>query len=51
MSEKEITERIMEDDEIHKKGGEVSPALVSIHPLEESIAVAIGSELRVFDLV
>ncbi|KAF8394386.1 hypothetical protein HHK36_020594 [Tetracentron sinense] len=29
---------------------EVAPALVAVHPLENSVAVAVGSELRVFDL-
>ncbi|KAF9622607.1 hypothetical protein IFM89_032506 [Coptis chinensis] len=30
--------------------GEVAPALIAIHPVEKSVVVAIGSELRVFDL-
>uniref|UniRef100_A0A6V7QY52 tRNA (guanine-N(7)-)-methyltransferase non-catalytic subunit n=1 Tax=Ananas comosus var. bracteatus TaxID=296719 RepID=A0A6V7QY52_ANACO len=29
---------------------EVAPALIAVHPLENSVAVAVGSELRVFDL-
>ncbi|OVA05429.1 WD40 repeat [Macleaya cordata] len=29
---------------------EVAPALISVHPLEKSVAVAIGSQLRVYDL-
>lgn len=29
---------------------EVAPALISVHPTQDSVAVAVGSELRVFDL-
>ncbi|XP_026419276.1 tRNA (guanine-N(7)-)-methyltransferase non-catalytic subunit WDR4-like [Papaver somniferum] len=32
------------------KETEVAPALISVHPLEKSVAVAIGSQLRVYDL-
>ncbi|CAA7394809.1 unnamed protein product [Spirodela intermedia] len=34
----------------HSQEAEVSPALIAVHPLEKSVVVAIGSELRVFDL-
>ncbi|KAL1216546.1 WD repeat-containing protein VIP3 [Cardamine amara subsp. amara] len=30
---------------------EVAPALISVHPSQKSIAVAVGSDLRVFDLI
>ena len=29
---------------------ELAPALIAVHPLEKYVVVAIGSELRVFDL-
>ncbi|KAJ6412304.1 hypothetical protein OIU84_005378 [Salix udensis] len=29
---------------------EVAPALISVHPTQDSVAVAVGSDLRVFDL-
>ncbi|KAJ0974100.1 hypothetical protein J5N97_016065 [Dioscorea zingiberensis] len=32
------------------KATEAAPALISVHPFEKSIVVALGSELRVFDL-
>lgn len=32
------------------KDNEVAPALIAVHPTQESIAVAVGSDLRVFDL-
>ncbi|PON55236.1 Guanine nucleotide-binding protein, beta subunit [Parasponia andersonii] len=32
------------------KDNEVAPALIAVHPTQESVAVAVGSELRVFDL-
>ncbi|GLT36350.1 hypothetical protein SLA2020_107340 [Shorea laevis] len=40
-----------EDGEQHNKGGEVAPALISVHPTQNSVAVAVGSDLRVFDLI
>ncbi|XP_072972561.1 uncharacterized protein [Typha angustifolia] len=44
----------MEEDLIEEgesnTGAEVAPALIAVHPLEQFIAVAVGSELRVFDL-
>lgn len=33
------------------KDVEVAPALIAVHPAEKSVAVAVGSDLRVFDLV
>ncbi|XP_041018737.1 tRNA (guanine-N(7)-)-methyltransferase non-catalytic subunit wdr4-like [Juglans microcarpa x Juglans regia] len=39
----------IEDGENHKDI-EVAPALISVHPAQESVAVTVGSELRVFDL-
>lgn len=29
---------------------ELAPALISVHPLDKFVVVAIGSELRAFDL-
>jgi hypothetical protein len=39
----------MEEGETNKDI-EVAPALIAVHPAQESVAVAVGSELRVFDL-
>ncbi|XP_068634912.1 uncharacterized protein [Aristolochia californica] len=39
----------IEEDESNS-GIEVAPALIAVHPLEESVAVATGAELRVFSL-
>ncbi|XP_023549061.1 tRNA (guanine-N(7)-)-methyltransferase non-catalytic subunit wdr4 [Cucurbita pepo subsp. pepo] len=33
------------------KDVEIAPALIAVHPAEKSVAVAVGSDLRVFDLV
>ncbi|KAM7253909.1 hypothetical protein ACFE04_031591 [Oxalis oulophora] len=33
-----------------ENNNEAAPALISIHPLQYSVAVAVGSELRVFDI-
>ncbi|KAL0697247.1 hypothetical protein Bca4012_053369 [Brassica carinata] len=30
---------------------EVAPALISVHPFQKSVAVTVGSDLRVFDLI
>ncbi|KAM6541267.1 hypothetical protein CsatB_005714 [Cannabis sativa] len=32
------------------KDSEVAPALIAVHPSQDSVAVAVGSDLRVFDL-
>ncbi|KAG5567564.1 hypothetical protein RHGRI_002938 [Rhododendron griersonianum] len=40
---------IMEDGEQNREM-EVAPALIAVHPTQESVAVAVGSDLRVFDL-
>lgn len=45
-----MEETRIEDGEQHNKDGEVAPAFISVHPTQDSIAVAIGSDLRVFDL-
>jgi len=29
---------------------EVAPALIAVHPFDQSVAVAVGPEIRVFDL-
>ncbi|CAI0400780.1 unnamed protein product [Linum tenue] len=45
----------MEEDS-HLEGGEnnreieIAPALIAVHPTQDSVAVAVGSDLRVFDL-
>lgn len=40
----------VEDGEQHNKDGEVAPALIAVHPNQDSVAVAVGSDLRIFDL-
>lgn len=44
----------MEDAQLESgesnKDVEVAPALIAVHPSQDSVAVAVGSELRVFDL-
>lgn len=43
---------ITEEVELHNKEGEleVAPALIAVHPTQQSLVVAIGSDLRVFNL-
>ncbi|XP_022758260.1 tRNA (guanine-N(7)-)-methyltransferase non-catalytic subunit wdr4 isoform X2 [Durio zibethinus] len=41
----------MEEGEQNNKDMEVSPALISVHPTQNSVAVAVGSDLRVFNLL
>ncbi|XVF21745.1 hypothetical protein REPUB_Repub12eG0116600 [Reevesia pubescens] len=41
----------MEESEQNNKDMEVAPALISIHPIQNSVAVAVGSDLRVFNLI
>ncbi|XP_008235396.1 PREDICTED: tRNA (guanine-N(7)-)-methyltransferase non-catalytic subunit wdr4 [Prunus mume] len=40
----------MENGETNKDS-EVAPALIAVHPTQNSVAVAVGSDLRVFDLL
>lgn len=40
----------MENGETNKDS-EVAPALIAVHPTHSSVAVAVGSDLRVFDLL
>ncbi|KAF5462663.1 hypothetical protein F2P56_018651 [Juglans regia] len=44
----------MEDTPMHEaethKDIEVAPALIAVHPTQDSVAVSVGSDLRVFDL-
>ncbi|CAN6690695.1 unnamed protein product [Malus baccata var. baccata] len=40
----------MENGETNKDS-EVAPALIAVHPTQSSVAVAVGSDLRVFDLL
>ncbi|XP_077245255.1 transducin/WD40 repeat-like superfamily protein isoform X2 [Tasmannia lanceolata] len=44
-----MEEALIEEGE-NSREMEVAPALIAVHPLGKSIAVAAGSELRVFDL-
>lgn len=44
-----MSETQMEEGDTHKDI-EVAPALIAVHPTQESVAVAVGSDLRVFDL-
>lgn len=41
--------QIMEERESNTPT-EVAPALIAVHPFDQSVAVAVGSELRIFDL-
>ncbi|MBA0591559.1 uncharacterized protein LOC105762607 [Gossypium raimondii] len=41
----------MEEPEQNNKHMEVAPALISVHPTRNSVAVAVGSDLRVFNLL
>ncbi|GMI98761.1 tRNA modification 82 [Hibiscus trionum] len=41
----------MEESEQNNKDTEASPALISVHPTQNSVAVAVGSDLRVFNLL
>ncbi|EOA40502.1 hypothetical protein CARUB_v10009228mg [Capsella rubella] len=45
-----MEESLIEDAEIQNKL-EVAPALISVHPSQKSVVVAVGSDLRVFDLL
>ncbi|XXG65268.1 hypothetical protein AAC387_Pa05g3016 [Persea americana] len=45
-----MEEGSIEDGEKISRETEVAPALIAIHPLEKSVVVAVGSELRIFDL-
>ncbi|KAA8550843.1 hypothetical protein F0562_002527 [Nyssa sinensis] len=44
-----MDETTMEEGD-HSRDTEVAPALVAVHPTQRSVAVAVGSDLRVFDL-
>lgn len=41
---------IEESDSGNACTDEAAPALIAVHPTEGSVVVAVGSELRVFDL-
>ncbi|GMI69356.1 tRNA modification 82 [Hibiscus trionum] len=41
----------VEESEQNNKDMEVAPALISVHPTRSSVAVAVGSDLRVFSLL
>ncbi|KAJ4914753.1 Transducin/WD40 repeat-like superfamily protein [Raphanus sativus] len=46
-----MEESHIEEGESQNKLLEVAPALISVHPSQESVAVTVGSDLRVFDLI
>ncbi|KAF8111776.1 hypothetical protein N665_0073s0125 [Sinapis alba] len=41
----------IEEGESQNKLLDVAPALISVHPSQKSVAVTVGSDLRVFDLI
>ena len=43
----------MEEPQIEEQNKliDVAPALISVHPSQKSIAVTVGSDLRVFNLM
>ncbi|KAL7198762.1 hypothetical protein ACSBR2_021127 [Camellia fascicularis] len=45
-----MEETTMEGGGDHNREMEVAPALIAVHPTHHSVAVAVGSDLRVFDL-
>ncbi|CAO2826448.1 unnamed protein product [Amaranthus hypochondriacus] len=51
MEEKEIDDTQLNDDRDSNSQTEVAPALIALHPFDQSVAVAVGSELRVFNLI
>lgn len=51
MEEKEIDDTQLNDDRDSNSQTEVAPALIALHPFDQSVAVAVGSELRVFNLM
>lgn len=51
MEEKEIEDTQLNDDRDSNSQTEVAPALIAHHPFDQSVAVAVGSELRVFNLM
>ncbi|KAL0742148.1 hypothetical protein Bca4012_083661 [Brassica carinata] len=42
--------RIEEGEEKQNKQLDVAPALITVHPSHKSVAVTVGSDLRVFNL-
>ncbi|KAL2935812.1 hypothetical protein RDABS01_018930 [Bienertia sinuspersici] len=49
IEEKESDEIQMEERDSNSQT-EVAPALIAVHPFDQSVAVAVGSELRIFNL-
>lgn len=45
----DMEENLIEDGE-NSREGEVAPALIAIHPREKYAVVAVGPELRVYDI-
>nr|GMC86557.1 tRNA (guanine-N(7)-)-methyltransferase non-catalytic subunit wdr4 isoform X1 [Ipomoea batatas]GMD68992.1 tRNA (guanine-N(7)-)-methyltransferase non-catalytic subunit wdr4 isoform X1 [Ipomoea batatas] len=45
-----MEETNMDDNEQNRETEEAAPALIAVHPTQESVAVAVGSDLRVFNL-
>lgn len=50
IEEKEIDETQIDEKDSYSQT-EVAPALIAVHPFNESVAVAVGLELRIFNLV
>ncbi|XP_021762722.1 tRNA (guanine-N(7)-)-methyltransferase non-catalytic subunit wdr4-like [Chenopodium quinoa] len=54
-NETQMEEKETEDTQLEEKDSylqtEVAPALIALHPFDQSIAVTVGSELRIFNLV
>lgn len=40
----------MEESKQNNKDVEVAPALIAVHPTQNSVAVSVGSDLRVFNV-
>ncbi|KMT10185.1 hypothetical protein BVRB_5g119460 [Beta vulgaris subsp. vulgaris] len=50
IEEKESEDTQINDDRDSNSQTEVAPALIAVHPFDQSIAVAVGSDLRIFNL-
>lgn len=50
VEEKETEDTQMVDEKDSYSQTEVAPALIAVHPFDQSVAVAVGSELRIFNL-
>lgn len=50
LEERETEDAHVMDERESNSPTEVAPALIAVHPFDESVAVAVGPEIRVFDL-